>query len=187
MKIDHFGFLAPFYEFIIKPKRPEKLLALLNIPVNSFVLDVGGGTGRVAQFLFGETIQVIIADPSFKMLEEAQKKNDLQPVCGLSEFLPFADNTFDRIIMVDALHHVANQAVTINELWRILKSGGRLIIEEPDIRLFRVKLIAFAEKLALMRSHFLSPLQIAHLFDFHNANVKFSFEDSTAWIIVEKN
>ena len=47
--------------------------------------------------------------------------------------------------MVDALHHVADQEATIRELWRLLKPGGRIIIEEPDIRRFEVKLLALIE------------------------------------------
>lgn len=186
MNFDHFGFLAPFYERFIQPKPPEKLLRLMNIPENGLVLDAGGGTGRVAQFLSVKSAHVLVADQSFKMLQEVRKKDILRPVCALTETLPFVDNCFDRIIMVDALHHVANQALTIGELWRLLKPGGRIIIEEPDIREFRVKLIALAEKLALMRSHFLSPPQIANLVNFTDANVKFSSEDTTTWVIIEK-
>ena len=59
--------------------------------------------------------------------------------------------------MVDALHHVIHQGQTAREMYRVLKPGGRIVIEEPDIRKFGVKLIAVAEKLLLMRSHFLSP------------------------------
>ena len=59
--------------------------------------------------------------------------------------------------MVDALHHVINHGQTAREMYRVLKPGGRIVIEEPDIRSFYVKLIAVAEKLLLMRSHFLSP------------------------------
>ncbi len=57
--------------------------------------------------------------------------------------------------MVNALHHVCNQQETVNELWRTLQPGGRIVIEEPDVRTFAVKLFALGEKLALMRSHFL--------------------------------
>lgn len=46
---------------------------------------------------------------------------------------------------------------------RVLKPGGRLVIEEPDINRFPVKLIALGEKLALMGSHFYSPQQISYL------------------------
>ena len=49
-------------------------------------------------------------------------------------------------------------------MFRVLKPGGLLVIEEPDIRTFGVKLIAIAEKLLLMRSHFLAPEEITNLF-----------------------
>ena len=88
--------------------------------------------------------------------------------------------------MVDALHHVIDQKGTINELWRLLAPGGTIVIEEPDVRAFSVKLIAIAEKMALMRSHFLTPPQIAILFDFPDALIEIQTKSSTAYIIAEK-
>jgi ubiquinone/menaquinone biosynthesis C-methylase UbiE len=186
LKFDHFGILAPFYERFIPPTVPEKLLALVNLPADGIVLDAGGGTGRVAQFLCDKASQVIVADLSLEMLKEAQKKEGLHAICSYTENSPFADNCFDGIIMVDAFHHVANQRKTANDLWQILKPGGRIVIEEPDVRSFRVKLIALAEKLALMRSHFLAPPQIADLFHFPSSRVQINTEGTNAWIIVEK-
>jgi hypothetical protein len=49
-----------------------------------------------------------------------------------------------------------------------------------------VKLIAIAEKLALMRSRFLSPPAIAGLFRHPNARVRVETEKHNAWVIVEK-
>jgi demethylmenaquinone methyltransferase/2-methoxy-6-polyprenyl-1,4-benzoquinol methylase len=88
--------------------------------------------------------------------------------------------------MVDALHHVIHQQATADELWRILQPGGRIVIEEPDFRTFTVKLLALAEKLALMRSHFLSPPQIAALFPQPNARIQVETGKFNAWVIVEK-
>ncbi len=56
--------------------------------------------------------------------------------------------------MMDALHHMSFQKQAIGELWRVLKPGGRIVIIEPDIRRFVVKLIAIGEKIILMESHF---------------------------------
>ncbi len=186
MRIDHFGILAPFYEHFIQPKVPEKLLELLNLTETGLVLDAGGGTGRIAQFLSRMNNHIVVVDQSLKMLRETQKKKELQPICSLTEALPLAGNTFDRIIMVDAFHHVAHQTHTAKELWRILKPGGRLIIEEPNIDLLGVKLLALAEKVALMRSHFFSSDQIMDLFQSTDAHVKVKKEGSTVWVIVEK-
>ena len=52
---------------------------------------------------------------------------------------------------------------TAKELWRVLKPGGRIVIEEPDIRTLPVKIMAIFEKLALMRSHFISPSEISQI------------------------
>jgi ubiquinone/menaquinone biosynthesis C-methylase UbiE len=120
------------------------------------------------------------------MLVEARRKAGLHPVCSHTERLPFPDGFFARIIMVDAFHHVCNQSQTAAELWRVLRPGGRLVIEEPDIRAFAVKLMAAGEKLALMRSRFLSPSRIAALFHYPDARVYVTTGKSTAWIIVDK-
>src|SRR5450759_5655535 len=130
---NHFDFVAPFYESFIPPRIPEKLLALADLPVDGVVLDAGGGTGRIAQFLHGKAAQGVVADQAFKMLREAGKKVGLCPICSLTERMPFRDNAFARIIMVDALHHVDDQFQTAEELWRILAPGGRIVIEGPDI------------------------------------------------------
>jgi len=120
------------------------------------------------------------------MLSESRQKEGLRPVCTHTEKLPFPDETFARIIMVDTLHHVCNQRKTASELWRLLKPGGRIIIEEPDIRTSIIKLIALAEKFALMRSHFLSPPRIAELFHHPKARVRIETGKYNVWVIVEK-
>lgn len=144
--LDHFGILAPFYEKFIAPKFPEKLLTLAELDAPGNVLDIGGGTGRVASFLMGRVSEIFIADESIGMLREAQKKESLLPVCGKSEGMPFGKETIDRIIMVDALHHVQNQTETAHEMWRLIKQGGKIIIEEPDIRKGAVKVVALMKK-----------------------------------------
>lgn len=183
---EHFDFLAPLYEIFIPPKDPQAIWMLADLPVFGALLDAGGGTGRVAQFMSNKANPIVVVDLSYKMLAEARQKGSLNPVCSHTETLPFPDETFARVIMVDALHHVCNQRQTVNELWRVLEPGGCIVIEEPDIRTFKVKLIAIGEKIALMRSHFLSPLRIADLFQYPNSHVHVESEKSTAYIIAKK-
>ena len=183
---DHFDFLAPLYERFIPPKDPQELWTLADLPVAGALLDAGGGTGRVAQFMRGKAGPIVVLDLSYQMLSEARQKDGLSPVCSHTEKLPFPGAAFARILMVDALHHVCDQRATVDELWRTLKPGGQLVIEEPDVRTFAVKLIAVAEKLALMRSHFLSPQRIAALFHYPDARVRVETSQYTAWIIAEK-
>jgi len=184
---DHFDLLAPLYEMVIKPKEPEELWRHLHLPTTGALLDVGGGTGRVAQHMTGKADAVVIADLSCKMLAESMQKPGLSAVCTPSETLPFPTGYFTRIIMVDALHHVIDQQGTIDEMWRVLAPGGMVVIEEPDVRAFGVKLIALGEKLLLMRSHFLAPPRIADLFySYANAQVSIERDGPIAYIIVTK-
>ncbi|MFC1997158.1 class I SAM-dependent methyltransferase [Chloroflexota bacterium] len=186
--LDHFGFLAPIYDRLIKPKAPEYIWKLLRLPTDGLLLDAGGGTGRVAQFMLDKSAGVVLADLSMNMLKEASGKGGFFRVCSYTEGFPFTDGSFSRILMVDALHHVIDQPQTALELWRVLAPGGCLVIEEPDLRTFGVKLVAIAEKLALMRSHFLTPTEIAELFDFPGAEVHIEAESGgfNAWVIILK-
>ncbi|MBK8984648.1 MAG: class I SAM-dependent methyltransferase [Chloroflexi bacterium] len=159
--LDHFGLLAPFYERFIPPPNPERWVRLLNLPVVGRLLDAGGGTGRVSGQLRPFVHHLVIADESYKMLAEAQAKSVCCPVISGVETLPFAAGSFDRVMVVDALHHFASQRAAIADLARILKPGGRLVIEEPDLHKLSVKFVAVAEKVALMRSKFYYPEQIA--------------------------
>jgi ubiquinone/menaquinone biosynthesis C-methylase UbiE len=186
VRLDHFSILAPVYERFIPPSISERLLALVDAPVGGAILDAAGGTGRVAQFLIGKAAHVVVVDETLGMLREANKKAGVKTVCSHAEQLPFQADSFDRIVMVDAMHHVADQRATARELLRILKPGGRLVIEELDVHSFGIKLVALAEKLALMRSHFLSPMQITRMFRSDHVHVHVAGDGATAWIVVDK-
>ena len=159
----HFDWAAPFYDRVFGAATHDALFAHLAIEPVHTVLDIGGGTGRVSERLMSLNAQLIVVDPSPQMLAHANAKQ-LPGVRGLAERLPFVADSIDRILVVDAFHHFADQPLAARELVRVLRPNGRLVIEEPDIRHLAVKGIAVAEKLALMQSHFYSPAALAELF-----------------------
>ncbi len=181
---DHFDLLAPVYERFIAPPDGETMRRYLQPAPSMRLLDVGGGTGRVAQVLREDFAAIVIADLSPGMLAQARARG-LDCVLGQSERLPFAA-AFDRVLMVDAFHHVLEQAETAREMFRALKPGGLLVIQEPDIRRWSIKLVALLEKLALMRSHFLSAEAISALFADLPARVEIHREGHQAWVLVHR-
>jgi ubiquinone/menaquinone biosynthesis C-methylase UbiE len=184
---NHFEWLSRYYDRLFKVDNPDHIIELVNLPTNGMLLDAGGGTGRVSQQLMGMASSIVIVDFSIGMLKQASTKNGLLAVCAQTELMPFSTKTFERIIMVDAFHHVFNQAKTIQEMWRVVKPGGMIIIEEPDVRNFIVKIVAIVEKILLMRSRFINPMRIATMIQFPAAKVKIVKRGYKSWVILEKN
>ena len=183
---DHFDFLAPLYDRVISIPDEYKLEELLQLPMDGRLLDAGGGTGRIAETLKERVGQLTIADASLPMLRQAQEKACCNVTAAHTERLPFADGSFDRIIVIDAYHHLADQAQSLREFVRLLAPGGWLLIEEPDIEHFGVKFVALAEKLMLMRSHFERAERIAERLESPGVSIEIVREGHTYWVIASK-
>ncbi len=183
----HFDRLAWLYDRVIRPPDPEGLSRVLGLPVKGAVLEAGGGTARVAARLSGAAGRMVVCDLSLPMLKRAGTKEGLWTVQAPVEHLPFADGTFERVLVVDALHHFCDQGAAMGELVRVLAPGGRLVIEEPDINSFAVKLVAAGERLALMGSRFLPPGRIRALAEGRGCAARVEQKDRfVAWIVADK-
>lgn len=183
---NHFNFIGPIYDRIFGRSKNQDIVAFAQVNQTHHLLDVGGGTGRVSKLFESRVKGIQIADPAPKMLLEAQIKG-LRTVVAQSERLPYPNGAFDRVIMVDALHHVADQQKTLDEMWRLLAPGGKIVIEEPDINHFLVKLIALGEKVLLMRSHFLKPERVAAMCRFDpSAKIEINRKKGIACVIITR-
>jgi demethylmenaquinone methyltransferase/2-methoxy-6-polyprenyl-1,4-benzoquinol methylase len=184
--LDHFDLIASIYDRLIGPPDTKRLRQLLKLPTDGWLLDGGGGTGRVSSNLIGLTGHIVVTDLSHLMLKKALEKI-VNPVRAHVEKLPFADERFDRVLVVDALHHFCDQRQAIADLLRVLKPGGRLVIEEPDLNHKGVKLLALAEKMFLMRSHFYTPQKIREIIESNGCSTKIDHDGRyTAWVVAEK-
>jgi len=103
------------------------------------LLDVAGGTGDISfRFLkrAGQAHSTVL-DLTEPMLVEGRKRaeagqmaDQLDWVVGDAMALPFEDNTFDVYTISFGIRNVTKPQVALNEAYRVLKPGGRLMVLE---------------------------------------------------------
>lgn len=102
------------------------------------VLDVGCGAGGKSLFYASKGAEKVVGIDIVERYKE--ESENLAKELGISNFefqiqdaskTTFDDNTFDTIIMNDAMEHVAEPESVLNEMKRILKPGGRLYVNFP--------------------------------------------------------
>lgn len=104
------------------------------------VADIGCGTGRHTVYMAETGAQVTAIDFSQEMMTRAIEKSkdwDIQFVThDLTDRLPFADDTFDRVLCCLVLEHIADLDGMIAEMARICRSGGFVLIAELHPAMF---------------------------------------------------
>jgi len=102
------------------------------------VLDIAGGTGDLAAAFLrevGERGEVWLTDINGSMLARGRDRlldKGLLPAVAQcdAEHLPFPDRHFDRVSVAFGLRNMTRKDVTLREMQRVLKPGGRLLVLE---------------------------------------------------------
>ena len=116
----------------------------LDLQAGDRLLDLGCGEGRhcINAFLLNEQVQAVGVDLGAQDLATAQSRlgeffpdADQPPGFGLCNAnglsLPFADNTFDKVICSEVLEHIPDYQGMLAEIDRVLKPDGLLAISVP--------------------------------------------------------
>jgi SAM-dependent methyltransferase len=92
------------------------------------VLEVGCGTGRILEGLAGAARRAVGVDLSAGMLERARER-ELSVLRGTATELPLRDESFDLVCSFKVLAHVPDLGRAFAEMSRVLRPGGRLVVD----------------------------------------------------------
>ena len=113
-------------EFVVRP-----ILERLAQP-SVRALDAACGTGRHAAYLHDRGCTVTGVDQSLEMLAVARSKvSEVRFEQGDIERLSFAGDSFDLVVVSLAVCHLADPTAAVDELARVLRPGGTLVITDP--------------------------------------------------------
>ncbi len=162
------------YHFVRGMALKRKLTLINSFPVSGkTILDVGSGTGDFLQTAKNNSWNVYGIEPNEKARAIANSKTRNQ-VFNTNTLQEFESGTFDVITLWHVLEHLPNLEIEIQNLNRLLKPNGRLVIAVPNFKSYDAKHYnAFWAAYDVPRHlwHF-SQTSISKLFSKHNLEIE---------------
>jgi len=123
-----------FNKSVLKQRKYKEITALLGETDQLHCLDIGSDNGVISYLLRKRGGVWKSADLDGKAVRSIRElvKCDVFQIDGCRT--SFQDNEFDRVVIVDFLEHVETDREFIDELFRIIKPGGELIINVPHMK-----------------------------------------------------
>jgi SAM-dependent methyltransferase len=97
---------------------------------NSRILDVGCGSGAIAQMLVRHGAKVKAIDMTPRPI--ISKKKNISFECIMAENLDEAPETYDAVILLDVLEHLKNADIVLKKLHASLKKNGVVYVSTPN-------------------------------------------------------
>ncbi len=115
-------------------RREIKLLELIGNVTDKKILDVGCASGYFGGKLERMGAKVTGIDSSGSAIRKAKRIMTNALVVDLNEKnVPLESNSFDIIVASEVIEHLINPLNTLNELNRILKKNGMLLVTTPNL------------------------------------------------------
>jgi SAM-dependent methyltransferase len=123
-----------FKKSVLKQRKLHEIHALAGPTEGLHCLDIGSDNGVISYLLRqqGGTWKSADLDEMSVSAIRSLVENEVYQIDGGRT--PFEDNEFDCVIIVDFLEHIPNDAGFVEELHRILRPGGVLIVNVPHVK-----------------------------------------------------
>jgi ubiquinone/menaquinone biosynthesis C-methylase UbiE len=126
--------VALFRRSVLKQRKLAEISALLGPTEGRRCLDLGSDNGVVSLMLRragGRWASADLTEEAVRSIRELVA-SDVHLVSG--QHLPFPEGEFDCVAVVDMLEHVEDDRAFLAELSRVLRPGGRLVVNTPHRR-----------------------------------------------------
>ena len=107
---------------------------LINKDTNAKIVDIPSGYGAFVLRLKDNGFKDVVAIDIENILKI---EHDRFSTGDMTKDLPMKDNSVDTLVCIDGIEHIDKQFKFINEVGRVLKVGGELIISTPNISSLR--------------------------------------------------
>ncbi|MDR7855970.1 class I SAM-dependent methyltransferase [Tissierella sp.] len=141
----------------------DEIKDVLELQGEEIVLDIGGGTGKLAEYICKDCKIVYVLDESKGMLTKVEANTRVAPVLGDALNTNFENNSMDIVILSDILHHIENQQRLIEEIHRVLKKNGKLIILDFEKNHIKTKILKAFEFTLFGRLYFRTSKDVINL------------------------
>lgn len=112
-------------------RRLEMIRAAAGERVHGSVFEDGCGVGMYLTRLARDAERAVGMDIELERTMDARRLAP-QVLCGAGEHLPFPENSFDLVLSHEVLEHVEDDRKALEEIVRILRPGGRLVLFVPN-------------------------------------------------------
>jgi len=155
----HYDNFMKLFDF----NKMNEIKNILELRGDEVVVDIGGGTGNLGEYL-SESCQVVyVLDESKGMLSKVKANTKVVPVLGDALYTTFDSSSVDVVTIVDVLHHIENQPRLIEEIYRILKEDGKLLILDFEKRHIKTKILRAFEYILFGKLYFRTREEVINL------------------------